>query len=258
MAADEGFDKIIPSPRYMDSTTEETITNLSQLTKKIGFGKFSSVVVLAVGNELTVDARGIYPGFNYWERVSQIEKRQNDKTCQKKLEGLLRDLISAARANTDLDLTYAAGSWEWMMPWDDLELDILGDNHYWYKDYGDPKDPENDYMKHIEHYRQFRKPYFITEFGSGPCVQAFDRGGWRCSGISSTYGTEDGENAQARDIETYMGMFNMAHDTGLGMDGCFMFDYYDRDSQIVDTGNPATASRPRKAFYMYKSYQRAT
>lgn len=253
MAADEGFDKVIVSPRYIDRPIDVTLSSFSELAQKIGFGNFGSSVVLAVGNELTVDVTGIYDGWTYDERVAVIRTEQYDKSRQSRLERLLRDLISIARKNTDVDLTYAAGSWEWMMPWDDLDLDILGDNHYWYREYGNPDDPDNVWFRHVRHYKQYEKPYFITEFGCGNFDGAFDAGG---NAWEQQDNKHDDQDAQAAGIEKYLQMFNKADDLGLTIDGCFLFDYYDHYYWLVEWKQ--LIPKPRKSFFMYKSYSNST
>jgi hypothetical protein len=254
-AVEAGFDVILLSPRYVNETIDKTIDTFGELSRRIGYSKLRSSILLAVGNELTVDAMGIYPGQTYVERVAQIEEKQHDKKCQQKLEAFLRDLIAVARRNTDVRLTYAAGSWEWMMPWGDLDLDVLGDNHYWYKEYGNPEDPNNEWFSHVRHFKQYGKPYFITEFGSGAFKGAFDLGGGAWMSGHAMFKDED---IQAAYIEEYIKMFNRTHEIGQTVDGCFLFDYYDQTFAIVNPGDAgAIGPKPMKSFFMYKSYQRS-
>lgn len=90
-----------------------------------------------IGNELTVSSVGIYPGGSYWARSNQIAELQNNEECKKKLEELVRDLTDVSRKEGfGGDLSYAPGTWEWWLPWDKLDLDILGDNLYWYGEFG--------------------------------------------------------------------------------------------------------------------------
>jgi hypothetical protein len=188
MAVEEGFKTIILNPRWYDAVNsmgiEETLTTFDRFTKKIGNLKDPSIV-LAIGNELSVDTQGILSDEpRYDNRVPAIAEKQNDETGREKLEKLVRDLIAIARSNTDLKLTYCAGSWEWWLPWDELDLDILGDNHYWYKQYGHPEDSNNPWFEHVRHYKRYGKRYFLTEYECSPYIGSFDLGGgdWLRSG----------------------------------------------------------------------------
>lgn len=252
MAVEKGFKTIILSPRWVEATIEETLTNFDRFTRKVGSLRDPSLI-LAVGNELSIDVKGIFDSASIQERVAEIRTRWDDKKRQKKLEELLRSLITIARRNTDIKLSYAAGSWEWMMPWDDLDLDILGDNHYWYGDYGDPTDPENMYIRHIREYKKYGKPYFITEFGSCPYLGAFDLGSGSYMGARGP----KNEDAQAQYAKNYMELFNKADDLSLTVDCCCWFNYLWTDvadeTNLVEKG---FIDHFRKAFFMLSSYYR--
>jgi len=255
IAIEKGFNTVLLSPRYLNHTPEATVEKLSKFASDVNSLDNTRSLVLSVGNELTVDARGIYESDNYLDRTYEVETKQHDEKCQKKLEELLRSLIATARRHTDVRLTYTAGSWEWMMPWNDLDLDILGDNHYWYGGYGKPDDPENMWFRHVRPYEEYGKPYFITEFGTG-LWGGFDLGGAAWRGGATVLVADD--EPQAVGTGKYMEMFNKADELGLAMDGCFLFDCYNNCYGIIKPGDPfVVGPKPRKAFYMYKSYERA-
>jgi len=262
MALEEEFQTIILNPRWFDAMNsmgiEETLSKFDRFTKKIGNLRDPSLV-LAIGNELSVDTRGILSDEPMYDnRVPAIVKKQNDETCQKKLEKLVRDLIAIARSNTDVKLTYCAGSWEWWLPWDELDLDILGDNHYWYKDYGDPEDPDNSWFRHIREYKRHtgKRRYFITEYECSPYKGSFDLGGgdW----IPNVPLNKKDEEAQAQYIGNYHKMFNKADDLGLHIDGSFYMYYWGtnaaNESSLVEPGG--LVEHQRRAFFEFASWEK--
>jgi hypothetical protein len=275
MAIEKGFDRILLLPWYVEATHDELVKEQGKLAKKAEElrKEAGDKIVLMIGNELTVSSVGIYPGGSYWARSNQIAELQNNEECKKKLEELVRDLTDVSRKEGfGGDLSYAPGTWEWWLPWDKLDLDILGDNLYWYGEFGNPEDPNNIWFRHVKHYKRYGKPYYDTEFGSPPMKGAFDMGASTWMDLGTVARAVD-EDAQAESDGKYMELFNKADDMGLTVDGCFLFRYFGgpdghnpyaawEDCAVVVPEYSTTLGNPpvdhwRKAFYMYKSYQRS-
>ena len=257
MAIEKNFDKILLLPFYEEATGDQLINKVGKIAKEAEKlrREYGNKIEMMIGNELSVTSSGIYPGKSYLERSLQILQYMNDETRQKKLTQLLRDLIAVSRAGFDGRLCYGAGSWEWMLPWDELDLDILGDQHYWYEGYGNPEDPNNEWFNHIKHYKKFGKPYYNTEFGSGCYKGAFELGGgaWMPERASQPIN----EDAQTESIKKYMEMFNKADTMGLTIEGCFLFRYFGPN---VSNDYDIVVSEPvvdhiRRAYNMYESWQ---
>jgi len=284
MALDSNFDAVLLLPFYVEATHQQLVREVGKLAKAAAelAESWGDRIVMMIGAELTVSSVGIYPGGSYWARSMEIARLQNNKEYQKKLEVLVRDLIDASRVSFSGKLCYGAGPWEWWLPWNELDLHILGDQHYWYREYGNWEDPENVYFRHIKHYKRYHKPYFNTEFGSSCFQGAFDwgAGAWMEAVPGANVCRAYDEDGQAESVRRYMEMFNKAHEMGLTVDGCFLFRYFgglhpplegwkgepycrSEDMAIVVPEYSTTLGNPpidhwRKAFYMYKSYQRVS
>jgi hypothetical protein len=255
MAAEKNFKTILLLPFYIDATREELIRKVGALAKEAEKLRrdYGDRIILMPGNELSCTSRGILPGDTYVDRCYAIAEHQNDEDVKKRLQQLLNDLISVSRDGFSGQLCYGAGSWEWWLPWDELDLDILGDQHYWYKDYGNPEDPDNVWFEHVKHYKRYGKRYFLAEYECSPYVGSFDFGGgdWQRSGNKD-------EEAQAQYIDKYHKMFNKADDLGLHIDGSFYLNYWGKpdanDSCLVEPAG--LVEHRRRAFYMFASWEK--
>jgi len=268
IAMQGSLDTILLSPRYCGASTNATIDKTVDLAKKAQpLYERSDKIALVIGNELTVETSDIYPGSNRQERSDQVAVMQHDKAAQEKLEELLRSLISSCEPHFGGEKAYAAGSWEWMMPWNKLDLDILGDNHYWYGGYGKWEDPDSAFFRHIAHYKKYGKPYFVTEYGLCPWEGSVDLGG---NGWMHPADAKYDEDAQARGIGHYLDSFNEA-----GIDGSFYYtlilptpDELDNfgllkrkvatTKEFWETGRIESLYQRNLGFYMFKSYQRVS
>jgi hypothetical protein len=89
----------------------------------------SANIVLIVGNELSIDVRGILEAPTYGQRIEKIKTWNNE--LNSKLNTLLNYLINEVRKNFKGDITYAAGSWE-DIDWGQPNINIVGPNQYVY------------------------------------------------------------------------------------------------------------------------------
>jgi hypothetical protein len=120
---------------------------------------YSYSLWLIIGNEISIDAAGIFGGPTWPARALEIPLKHDQKEWRTKLAILLKGLVAEARTNFEGKLTYAAGTWEWMMPWQDLNLDILGINNY-LGAHGEKQDPavmDEKYLDYLSLYTKYGK-----------------------------------------------------------------------------------------------------
>jgi len=278
IAMEAGFDVIAISPMYISRGIDETIKRVGEIARRAQpLQQEHGNIVLVLGDELSIEVRGIYEGATWTDRVLEIPKRWNDRIYQKRLEKLLRDLVSVSREHFDGKLTYAAGVWEWMMPWEDLNLDILGTNDY-FGQHGETENltlMEQKALEHIWYFKKFNKPVWITEYGSHTFEGACKYGG---SGLWYARGAKYSQDDQASCIKRYLEVFKKAD-----IDGLFLWDFmwntkwvpnvngeeYDKWSIGIlgyegpppqdngDLPSSGYSSSRKKAFYMFKSFRHA-
>jgi len=246
------FDIIMVMPCYPSASLDSTISKTADLA---GMAEIlrqkSDKIVFMVGAELSQLATGIYPGKTRMERSSRINKLQYDENYQKQLVSFLKELTSACRKRFTGKLTYGAGSWEqWWLPWDELDVDAVGSNEYWYGQYTD-----ESYVEGLKKLKRFGKPVFNTEFGLCSWDGSLDLGGM---GWASPSSAKYDEGAQAKGIDKYLDLINKA-----GIEGCFYFSLIHpantKEGEIRSYGLlrclPSRLTR-KLGFYMYKSYRR--
>jgi len=259
MAANKDFDSILLLPFYEGATCDQVVRKVGDFAEEAEKVRAESGknIEMMIGNELSTECSGIYPGNTLMQRIAQIPIRADDEIYQNKLKKLLGDLIAVSRSSFNGRLCYGAATWEWPLPWDELDLDILGDQLYWYKEYGDPEDPSNDWFSHVKHFKQYSKPYYNTEFGCCCFEGAFDLGGgaWWDQYLTKLID----EDAQAEGIRKYMELFNKADDMGMAVDGCFLFRYLGENypTEYGTEIKRAVEDHERKAYGMYESWKKA-
>jgi len=235
------FTCIALAPRYIDSTVDETAQKLAEFAKKAqALREISNNVQLWIGNELTIDARGIRKGATYNERAAA----KDPPNLEGVLNDSLRDLVSAAKRSFSGRISYSAGFWE-PVDWGQLDVDIIGSNEYFW--------PKRDSIyEKIAALKSFGKPVYITEFGSSTFKSACQWGG---GGFFHYNGEPYDEDAQASCIQNYLKIFDPTRP-----DGCFLWEYKENDAQFMGIVTPPETgtSKRKKGFYMYKSYQRTS
>jgi len=245
LASARSFDQILLAPMYIDASPEKYCEEFEELSKAAeALRQDCQNVRLLIGNELAGVVRGIIPGDTYTERARNIGKVTDWGPA---LEKLLKELLYIARKHFRGMVSYAAGNWEGV-DWRQLDVDFICENEYkdWYH--------TNVWLRNrIGTLKRYGKPVHVTEFGTSTFEGAdqYGGGGWLEAGTYS-------EEAQASYIRDYLEFFNQ-----LGIDGCCLFEF----TQNTDYNPPIDMGIMKfiderhfirkKAFYMYKSYQRS-
>jgi hypothetical protein len=237
IAVKKAFDCIALAPRYIDSTIDETITKVADFAREAqNLSELTGKVQLWVGNELTIDTRGIREGATYFERCVA----QDPPNMSNVLNEFLRNLTSVSRKEFEGKLSYSAGSWE-PVEWNRIGVDIVGSNEYFW--------PGGDLEAKIVSLKNLGKPVYVTEFGSCTFKGACQWGG---AGVLHDDNTLYDEDEQAKCIERYLRIFNRAKPNG-----CFLWEYKANNARHFGIVTPGAEVSRKKSVYMYKSYQRA-
>ena len=258
MAIDLGYECIVLSPFWINYTPEDTVSRMVYFSKDAEkLREKHDGVLLNLVEEPSTTPRGILDDSPSWKvRTGMIPQKYKDPRWHKRYQKFLEDLIDASKHFNGKRLI-GFGSWEWeTAEWRDLDIEIVGDSHYWYPNYGDWSNPNNSYITHMNSVRVFGKPYYITEWGSCTYKGAWERGAdaWRdAMSMSAPYNEEEQVNA----IERYAQMFNNANK----VDAIFLFEFWTNQSfpyaplmyEIIKPEHSNSWSR-KKAFHMYKSY----
>ena len=283
VALEGNFDVVVVVPRYLSLQLEDVPSRIGELTKKLKplHEKYRGRLIIASGNEISVDYKGIIEGDNYFLRGYNLGRMRFGSSDVKKVEDAIRQIVPAIRENFDGKIIYKSGPWEsWQMDWGTLDIDIIGLNYYWYRSWlGDEAWNPTGTQKFIEglgSYKKFGKPIWVTEFGSVTTKNGCKHGG---AGFSYAIEDEYDAEAQASCIKNYMDLFNKVP----AVEACFLGDFIQPNSTEwkLYTGEPFTIENQKKAtfsildykgpnplepgdytstrkpaFYMYKSYQR--
>ncbi len=167
------------SPRLINGSENETLNYVRNCAIEVEkLRKFNSSIVFVVGNELTLDMKGLVHGETYQERGSNLfnhvvkNKLKNlaggENTQDKRLNEFLRLLVNVVKQHFKGNFTYAAGNWE-DIKWD--IFDIVGINHYL------NAFNKLTYIKKLRELKSFKKPVAILEFGCGSYKGAENKGG---------------------------------------------------------------------------------
>jgi beta-glucosidase/6-phospho-beta-glucosidase/beta-galactosidase len=162
---------------------------------------------------------------------------------------LLQDLVKISSNHSEGPISYAAGFWEVdAVPWE--RFDVIGVNAY-----VQPKDnqTEDAVVSKLKGLKGYSKPVHVTEFGCCSYTGAAECGG----GGAYSDGPYD-EDEQANYYRRYLDLINRVK-----VDGCFTWIFsevyaWDEGKSVRGFSiiNNITESR-KKAFYVYKSYQRS-
>jgi hypothetical protein len=173
--------------------------------------------------------------------------------------------LDVARDNFQGEISYSAGPWE-NVPWNRVSFDVVGETLYY------TGESLSDYIYKIKKLQSYDRPVHIKEFGSST-YSTYTRGNsMRMTSFwVAMYGKKEGadkyigrrpmeghvalynEDTQAEHVRFYLNIFNR-----MALEGCFLYEFEAREPKnpqefgIVDV----PLKRRKKAFYMYKSYQR--
>ena len=241
IAIETGFDNVTVGPHYLDATLDETVERVRAFAPRVEkLRKISDAIVFQVGTELSIVARGICMGQSYSARADEIDRNVDNPGYHARLNDFLKRLVSASRDSYGGKLSYAAHPAEWAILWDELDLDIIGQQQYWWPECTDEK-----WVDIFRRLNQFGKPVHITEFGCRTYEGGFELGG---SG-RYTVGDYD-EEAQAKGIKHYLDVINASN-----VNGCFLFIFRDASPDLFARFSLVDNKHRKKSFYIYKSYQ---
>jgi hypothetical protein len=175
IAVSKRFDIALLSPRYRKTSSGKDVTIEQHVGRIIDFSKKAEIlrqtsnstdIILAVGNELTIDTIGIYNGHTYADRVKQIKENWGKSEYHEKLNLYLKQIVDGVRKNFHGKITYTKGGggmgengWEYVK-WNELGFDIVSSNEY-------IESAWNTTEQQIGNINDLKigKPLFITEFG---------------------------------------------------------------------------------------------
>jgi hypothetical protein len=247
LAIRKGFNRIYIQPNYVDATIDEVVDGVTELASEVRpLREISDAIVLMIGHELGLDTYGIIPGKDWLERARyQLEHRDWFEMVRAKLPSLFARLISTCKKNYGQKIAYAAAIWEIdLVPWDDPVFESVSSDAYlcdacgWNTDW---------IVRHLQELKTYRKPVNSSEWG----CDTFS-GAARIAAFSPVYREQNpyDENDQADYVRRYCDMLNRAR-----ISGCFYTQYNENYDKGYGLYNPVTRKR-KKAFYMYKSYER--
>ena len=252
LALEQQFDKILVSPRYRrvapdnDTDIEEHARRVIAFSEKVEATRGNSnSLILAVGNELTLDVRGIYDGTTMGDRVEQIRLNQGKKEFDDRLNLYLKKIIEGVRKNYRGKITYCQTNYE-NVNWKDLGFDVVGMNRYFMP----AIETEQKYIGQIGSLKDFGKPVYITETGSATYegVGLYGGGAWhRYKG--EPYSQEE----QAKNIAKNIELISKG-----GADAVFLLSFLERQMRDEVSGGilryyKTSLHRRKLGFYAYQS-----
>jgi len=152
VALDEGFNVWV-SPRYINKNFIHTLKSLKRLAAELEYirERYPDRVVLIVGNELTLDMKGLIKGDQYIDRVRRVPFAFE---YNKKLNKILKIIAAEVRLRFKGKLLYAAAIHERV---DHIIFDFIGVNYYTLFGIG---------LNLGQMKKEYNKDIVITEFGT--------------------------------------------------------------------------------------------
>lgn len=262
LAIQKAFDRIYVAPLYLDLPIDETVENIGGFAKKVKvLREASDSVVFMVGHEFTFDAHGIVPGETHPDRLRYPIEHPNWvrnaywKTLRSILPDAFRRIIALCRENYGHQIAYAATIDEaaYIVPWSDPIFESVSSDAYVWDKAGWTEDW---IVKHLSELKKFGKPVNSTEWGCLTYKGASQEWGFTDEDFANYQYDED---EQANYIAQYCNVLNTARISGAF---CNQLD----DERLKGYGLYKATSPPyfgpgssrKKAFYMYKSYQRSS
>ncbi len=228
------------SPRLINGSENEIlvyIKNCAIEAEKLR--RINQNIVFIVGNELTLDMKGLVPGDTYQERgynlignviVNLFKSIFGANTPNKMLNSFLRIAVNEIKLYFKGKITYASGNWEevdWSI------FDIIGINHYL------NITNRNNYRQKLGELKHFKKPITILEFGCGSYKGAENKGGssynivdWNKQRPEIKGNSIRDENVQAKYILDLLNIFSQE-----GLYGAFVYTFVETH-YLADDDNP--------------------
>ncbi|RPI74325.1 MAG: abortive infection protein [Ignavibacteriales bacterium] len=164
------------SPRCINATFKETLEYIHQCSVAAEeLRKYSSGIVYVIGNEFSLDLKGLIEGDTTSERILNLAKPISilknifGSGLHNALNGFLKEAVTIARDNFHGEITYASGEWE-KVNWE--LFDITAINYY--------KNIFNSwkYRRTVRKFSQKDKRFAVTEFGCCSYKGADKKGAW--------------------------------------------------------------------------------
>lgn len=250
-------------PRYINKTVEEIIPLLVELSKAAEMLRTEfdeREIVFVVATELSLDAKGIFKGdsymdrikiaSSYWKEVKIPNKRQGywavTENVQNNLSSALKKIVEAIKEKFKGKIAYAAGNWE-KVNWN--LFDFVSDDLYLSRYV-----PADDYFKILLELKEYNKPVVLTEFGTASCDGATISGADAWIELMNNPKINVNEDEQVKGMEIQLDLIKKSD-----IDGCFVWTFFEPNPKTFgitkfDNNNIV----PKKAFHtiskFYKSW----
>jgi hypothetical protein len=250
LAIEKNFDRIIPCPRYVDSTPDDTIEKIGKFSSKVkSLREKSDDVILSVGHEIMIASK-IIRGDTIEQRTINYSQGIDLDKVTETIPRMFKSIIDVCNKNYGYPITYASHAFEAdknLIPWDNPAFRIIGVNTYLTSDNAPaPRREEAWWLKTLTRLKIFGKPIYATDWGMFTYRNADQWGDTEFLHFGQQTYDED---PQVRYATRTLNMLNEA-----GVDGSFWAQYNDDFDRGQGLYNPKTLQR-KKGFYMYKSYQ---
>lgn len=246
------------SPRYIGKTREETLKLLLHFSRKLEKLRKEENLFLVIGNEFSIDMKGLVPGNTQLQRARNYAKAKKGM-----LVSIFKDFMPKIRKVFKGKITYAA------LPTEEIDygiFDYIGINYYWH--FLNMVGYTNNLIELSEKYK---KKIIITEFGT--C-------GYRFASLlngAAFYPVQElrmhekpflkrliipDEKEQVRCLKRCFRSFEKAN-----VEGTFIFDYaekwkiYDKDKRNMDLASFGIMKaykngtvKPKAAFHYIKKH----
>jgi hypothetical protein len=245
LAFHSGFKIVMLNPLYVELPVNESAKRIIDFAKRVQ-AKSESInrpFVFVIGNEESIDTKGIFESPTREERKKEIQQRWTQAEYQNRLNNFLGLVLGEVKKVFKGKVTYASGTWE-DVDWINLPFDVAGMNHYFNGD-------TNWYFRRLYYLQKSGKPIFATEFGCASYEGALQYGG---GAYAQREGKTYSQQAQSNGIEQTLGLLNGR------VDACFLWKFKiykedDRGSYGILRYNGRDKCFTRKlGFYAYQSF----
>jgi len=217
-------------PRLINAGPQQTLAHLAEAARAAEeLRKRYSAVTLNVGCELSIFSAGIIPGASYGDRGARLTTVRGWPLLpwfNQKLNRLLAEAATVARADFHGQVTYGGGLWE-RVDW--KPFDIVGLDYY--------RVPFNRsrYARNLRRFHRYGKPVVIVEFGCGSFIGAADKGptaheliDWSGSVPQIRTALDRSERIQAEQIADMLDIYDAAD-----VAGAFVFEFIEHSHPHV-------------------------
>ncbi|MBR8742295.1 type II CAAX prenyl endopeptidase Rce1 family protein [Nocardiopsis sp. MG754419] len=169
-ALEQGLDVWL-QPRSVDADPDELVEQMERVAARAGrlLDEYPDRVVLNVGCELTIFNRGILPGRDMGRRIRSLSVfGMIPAYYDRRLNAVLRRLVTVARERFPGPLSYGSGTWE-TVDWS--PFDLIGVDYYF------DELTRGTYRQGLRALKRWGRPVVVTEFGCCSYQGAETKGG---------------------------------------------------------------------------------